>query len=259
MGTWGAGLFSDDTALDVRNSYRDCLADGLEGPSATDKVLAEFRDSLDDPDDGPPFWLALAATQRRYGRLEQRVRDRALAIIDNGADLARFAENPRLQRTRSQVLKKLRDQLCSPQRPPVKVRPEAQLECDWEPGQIIGFKRDSGEWLTLHVQGIVTEGRSRYPVVCILQMPFERADEVTPETPIQELKQQIRFGPYPDCFHIIGMKMRDLKSDRIRKTSKIIAPRIDVKGVVIGAPAFVWKGLDNHLARFLPADTRLTP
>lgn len=250
MGTWGAGLFSNDTALDARDAYRDCLAQGMDGPAATAKVLADFRTSLNDPNDGPPLWLALAATQWRYGRVEERVRDRALAIIDQGTDLARFADHPRLQRARSQALKKLREQLCSPQRPAVNVRPEVPLECDWEPGQIVGFKRDSGEWLTLHVQGIVTERRDRYPVVCILRIPFERADDVTSETPIRELKT-VRFGPCPDCFHIIGMKRRDFISDRIRKTSKFIAPRIDVSGVVIGAPALLWKGLDSHLGRFL--------
>jgi hypothetical protein len=251
MGTWGAGLLSDDTALDVRDTYREYLAEGMDGPAATDKILADFCSTVDDSDDGPPFWLALAATQWRYGRLEDRVRDRALAIIDQGVDLARFADQPRLQRARSQTLKKLREQLCSPQRRAVTVRPEVPLECDWEPGQIVGFKRDSGEWLTFHVQGIVTERRSRYPVVCVLQMPFERWNEVTPETPIRELKQQIRFGPCPDCFHIIGMKMRDLKSDRIRKTDKFIAPRVEVNGVLIGAIALLWKDLDSHLSRFL--------
>lgn len=36
MGVWGAGLFSDDTALDVRGAYRERLANGMAGPEATD-------------------------------------------------------------------------------------------------------------------------------------------------------------------------------------------------------------------------------
>jgi hypothetical protein len=45
--------------------------------------------------------------------------------------------------------------------------------------------------------------------------------------------------------------MRDLKSDRIRKTDKFIAPRVEVNGVLIGAIALLWKDLDSHLSRFL--------
>ena len=104
MGVWGAGIFSDDTAADVRDEYRDCLAEGLGGTAATDKLLILFKDSQDDPDDGPPFWLSLAATQSRCGRLETRVRDRALKIIDDGSDIVRFEGNPSLKRARTQIL-----------------------------------------------------------------------------------------------------------------------------------------------------------
>src|SRR5271165_3962132 len=111
MGVWGVGILSDDTAADVRDEYRSHLADGLDGPGSTNKVLESFGSSIDDVDDGPPFWLGLAATQTRCGRLEDRVRDRALTIIADGSDLKRFAEQPRLQAARRRVLEKLEKQL----------------------------------------------------------------------------------------------------------------------------------------------------
>jgi hypothetical protein len=40
MGTWGPGLWSDDTAADVRDTYRKALEDGLSDDDATGKVLA---------------------------------------------------------------------------------------------------------------------------------------------------------------------------------------------------------------------------
>lgn len=75
MGAWGTALFSDDTACNVRDDYRDQIGEGLSGPEATDRLLNEWRETLRDPDDGPVFWLALAATQWRCGRLESRVKE----------------------------------------------------------------------------------------------------------------------------------------------------------------------------------------
>ncbi len=63
----GTAVFSDDTACDVRDGYVDLLSDGLSGPEATKKLLREWSASLKDPDEAPVFWLALAATQWKYG------------------------------------------------------------------------------------------------------------------------------------------------------------------------------------------------
>ena len=68
MGAWGTALFSDDTACDVRDSYIDLVGDGLSGPEATKGLLREWSASLNDPDESPVFWLALAATQRIFAR-----------------------------------------------------------------------------------------------------------------------------------------------------------------------------------------------
>src|SRR5215469_10167451 len=86
MGAWGTAVFSDDTACDVRDNYVDLIGDGLSGVEATKKLLREWAGSLDDPDEGPVFWLALAATQWKNGRLEDLVQQRALNIIDRLGD-----------------------------------------------------------------------------------------------------------------------------------------------------------------------------
>jgi hypothetical protein len=265
MGAWGVGLFSDDTAADVRDEYRSCLAEGMNGEEATRKLISLFKGSHDDPDDGPPLWLSLAATQFRYGRLEDRVRDRAIRIIDDGTDLARFSATPRLVRARERVLEKLRAQLNGPQRETVNVRPHIPTVCDWEPGEVVGFQRKSGEWIPLHVQGIGESHRNRYPIVCVLDVPFDRVDDATAHTPMRRISQiplhirsrmsnasGLRFGPCPDCF-VIFVKKRDLVSDRIARTGKIIQPKIQIKGegILPGTTCLAWKGLDKFLDEHL--------
>jgi len=69
MGATGPQLFADDVAMDVRDAYRELLKQGKSGPEATKKLIRDCREEIEDIDDGPVFWLALAATQWQLGRL----------------------------------------------------------------------------------------------------------------------------------------------------------------------------------------------
>jgi hypothetical protein len=63
MGTWGAGIYDDDEALDARDSYREILSKGLDGAEATDRFLKTWKSAMKDSDDGPVIWFALAANR----------------------------------------------------------------------------------------------------------------------------------------------------------------------------------------------------
>jgi hypothetical protein len=92
---WGAGLFSDDVACDIRDQYCQLLEDGAEDGAATRLTLEKFQLYLEESDS--IALIAFAVTQSKLGRLEPDIRDRALAIIDTGADLAAWErENPKL-------------------------------------------------------------------------------------------------------------------------------------------------------------------
>jgi hypothetical protein len=45
MGVWGTALFSDDTAADVRDDYRDMIGDGFTGPRAMDALIQKWGES----------------------------------------------------------------------------------------------------------------------------------------------------------------------------------------------------------------------
>jgi hypothetical protein len=125
VGAWGDAIFSDDVACDVRDSYRDLLSNGCSAKEATKQLLNEFKQEIKDYDDGPVFWLALANLQWQYGRLEEPVKAKALELIDSGEALKQWTQraiNPRDPKRREGVLAKLRQQLCSPQPAPKKIR-----------------------------------------------------------------------------------------------------------------------------------------
>src|SRR5262245_16853392 len=113
MSVDGPGLFEDDTAHDVREEFTRLLAETRDVVTATDKLLARWGDSLQRPDDGAVFWLALAATQWRYGCLQSDVSARAVEIIDSGTDLVRWRNSPDESR-RAAVLTRLKRQLARP-------------------------------------------------------------------------------------------------------------------------------------------------
>lgn len=114
MGTSGAALFADDTACDVHDEFVELLASGVDAAKATETLINSWGDAVTDVDDGPVFWLALAATQWKYGCLDAAVRACAIDVIDRGTDLARWQGSAELKRRRS-VLLALREQLLSPQ------------------------------------------------------------------------------------------------------------------------------------------------
>jgi hypothetical protein len=120
LGAWGTALFSDDAACDIRDHYRGLLEDGVEDSAATRLTLENFEQYLEDS----IALIALAVTQSKLGRLEPDVRDRALAIIDAGGDLAVWEqENPKLLSKRRAVLERARAQLTGPQPARRRLRP----------------------------------------------------------------------------------------------------------------------------------------
>lgn len=138
MGTWGTGLFSDDLACDVRDHYRELLEDGVEDAAATRMTFEKFREYLEESD-GIAL-LAFAVTQSTLGRLDADIRDRALAVLDRGADLDLWErENPKLLPKRRAVLDKARAQLVGPQPARKRLRPPKRVLSGLGAGDVIAF------------------------------------------------------------------------------------------------------------------------
>ncbi|MGC4034012.1 MAG: hypothetical protein QM754_20215 [Tepidisphaeraceae bacterium] len=79
-----APFLAADLAIDVRSVYDDHLTAGESHGMATAAVFATFRNVLDDPDDGPVVFLAIAAIQLRERAVLEPIRDAAIALITSG-------------------------------------------------------------------------------------------------------------------------------------------------------------------------------
>jgi hypothetical protein len=133
VGAWGPGIFSDDLALDVRDEWRAAILEGIAPDQATRSLVDRYSRAVIGPQYETVFWTALAAAQMETGRLQAGVRDRALAIIDAGADLDLWAESGN-RGGRERVLRRLAARLRGPQPPPKKLRRARPRDNDeaWE-------------------------------------------------------------------------------------------------------------------------------
>jgi hypothetical protein len=146
VGTWGPAVFSDDLACDVRDDFRDLIAEGASPEDATEQLLREYRSSLCNDDERAVVWLALASSQWSAGRLVPSVRESAMASIESEEDLRRLealgADSAFLSRRRT-ALSKLRDQLQREPPPPRKIRRRFRSRAFFSAGDILLCRPDN--------------------------------------------------------------------------------------------------------------------
>jgi hypothetical protein len=174
MGAWGTGILSDDTAQDVRDEWREAVLEGLSPEDATARLVKRFDDYLgEDENTEKLFWVALAAAQFETGRLLAEVRDRAIAIIERGGDVARWREDGDdvLARQRERVLERLAEKLRGRQPKPKRLRrPPPLPSLAFEVGDVVRVHDEHGEneSLVLVVGHMNEPGVERAPIVAAL-------------------------------------------------------------------------------------------
>jgi hypothetical protein len=168
MGTWGVGLYANDTACDVRDTWLKKLREGAPSEAATAELLQEWGS----PDDDPLFWLALADTQWTWGRLEAHVRDQAERALAAGADLAlweQLKDRAARKRVFDQLAARLKQSPPSPK--PIRVRGDAVA---WKRGQLWAYRTLDGKYAVFRVCAFDPEcGLVGAPVTELLGIVFD--------------------------------------------------------------------------------------
>ena len=140
MGAWGAGLYQDDVTCDVKDDYLNRLRIGYTNEEATEDVIDCNYNYIEDVEDGPIFWMALADTQWKYGRLLPSIKEKALEVIHDGSDLERWKEEPTNYRKRKKVLEELEKRLTSSQPPEKKITKLRLHKSTWDIGDVLLLK-----------------------------------------------------------------------------------------------------------------------
>jgi hypothetical protein len=169
MGAWGTAILSNDLSADVAGEYRELIEDGEDAESASNRIIDEYGATTDDPDEATSFWTGLALAQFRLGRLQPRVRERTISIIDAGGDLHLWEESDRAKR--AMQLDKLKSHLLGPQKLPRTVRPPKRWPSPVAAGDIFTLPLADGRIGRFRVLAI---DESRYGISPIVGMVDEQ-------------------------------------------------------------------------------------
>jgi len=175
VGTWGTALYSDDLAADLRSEFRDLIGGGLSADEAVERLATEHASSLDDPDETPVFWLAVAHAAWKLGRPHARATTEALRAIETGADLLRWP-HAKDRRKREAVLEQGAATLRSAPPAAKRVPKPFIANNSWEVGEVVAYRLASGSWTSFRVIGHHEDKGGRH-AVC------EPLDWIGPEPP----------------------------------------------------------------------------
>jgi hypothetical protein len=135
MGVWGVGLYSGDFAQDLRGTIRAVARLPFDNDRLVDILCETEPTAANNPEDADhtTFWLVVADQFSKRGIECDRVREKALAIIDGGSDIAMLEklgmDSPGLKKRR-QMLDELRLRSAAPagaRRGSVLKKPQAYL------------------------------------------------------------------------------------------------------------------------------------
>lgn len=141
MGTWGTGLYANDTTSDVRDSYLSYLRNGVGNEEATRRLQEEFLlNAEEDPDEEALFWFALADTQWDYGQLMDDVKEKALIFLEKGPDPRWEDADEGSRRAWARTLKNLNKKLLLPPPPKKNPRKSRKFQCKWQFGDAFAYR-----------------------------------------------------------------------------------------------------------------------
>lgn len=92
MGCWGAGIFDDDLAVDVRDLYDEVIKKGFSDSMAVRVITKLYESSLEVEDDNIIIYSALSSMQLNRNCLAPEIRDKTIELIDANSGMGRWVE-----------------------------------------------------------------------------------------------------------------------------------------------------------------------
>lgn len=146
MGAWGYGIRQDDFVLDVVGEFEDLLKDGKSVADATSAVKAKFAAAIEDSQDGPLFWIALADLQWSYGELDAQVLKRAQEDFDAGRSLDPWRGDQRGLSRRRAALERFISKITAPNPRPRKPPRTVVRPPKFQPGDCLSIRVSDGRY-----------------------------------------------------------------------------------------------------------------
>ena len=204
LGVFSPALFDDDTAADVRGTYRTYIEQGVDDKEALGRILERYQRWFD-REDGVGALVGFAVTQSELGRLDPAVRDQAIAAIDRGGDLQRWQrESPHLVDARRAVLSEARSRLNAPQPHRLHLSPPDPKLSDLVAGDVLALEVPYG-LVIFRVVRVKRVSGQELPV--LEQLEYGGSDMPSVDL-LERLPKRDFPNPTPKdlgCFHIVVM------------------------------------------------------
>lgn len=147
MGTWGTRLTDDDFAMDIIDEYFERFDKGEE-PSEIRRILEKTNvESINDPDEGHLFWLALAKAQWDIGSLDKDVLQKVLKIVKSDIDTVVWLRlDGEKSEKRRQSIQSFALKIQTPREKPRKIKRQVLRSSPYEVGDVLTFKTSDGKF-----------------------------------------------------------------------------------------------------------------
>ena len=139
MGTWETGLYDNDLSLDVRDDYIAKLKSGKTDEEALNEILEEYIEESVDDDEKYDFYIALADTMWKKGRMTEDVKKMALKMMEEDKLSDRW-EDEKIRKERAKKLDKIKVKLESPMPARKKISIHKPYVLGWEEKDVYTFQ-----------------------------------------------------------------------------------------------------------------------
>ena len=182
MGAWGPAIMSNDLAADLQADFKDYVAAG-KSPQETRQILAqEYEINTDaENEDAHEFWIVLSQIEWKLGRLEDDVKQKALDIIESGAnieDWKNLGAQPADIKKRALALEKLKATLLSQQPAAKPLKPRPENITPYNVGDIFYYQHNNGKYYLFLVYKKGSDKGGTYAYVVQLNTTFEDRDKM---------------------------------------------------------------------------------
>ncbi len=142
MGTWGAGITSNDTAQDLLDEYKAAFY-SYDVDTAVKKIDDYVRTMFDESDEEEfaAYYYSLAEFMWKKGILTDKIREHAVKMVDSEFGMGLWtAEGSSAEKERRKVLAKFRNTITSPQCAPKKIKIDYNMNDIFEDGEYVAFR-----------------------------------------------------------------------------------------------------------------------
>ena len=276
MGTWGRGLYGNDTTCDVRDRFKKLLQDGFTAQEASDMLIGEFAEELANELERPLVWIALADTAWKLGRLMPEGKEKALAAIEDYIQILKTNTGYDMDEmsVRPSEIERVRELLLSPMRPPVPIPKKRVADYSGGIGDVYAYKLKSpvatvlglqNEYYVFHTVGRLDWLDNQYPIVYIhltqngtlpsmpeeiIGLPYVISDIPSPSNRPISMKERTQWGDYVYRLALMIKSKAEIKRELvyIGNVKEFIYPKDEyIYGDIINTRQSFIKNLERPL------------